>query len=135
MAVERIDRRQFIRRAGLWCLAGAAATGAGAVLSGITGCGSGQDQAEEIGGKPKEVIDSAARGVDPCDDVSMLSDAELAVRENFEYVPRSDVEGEYCNNCEFWTEPTGAGPCGGCTLMKGPINPKGHCISWAEIQS
>mgnify|MGYP000370311719 CR=1 FL=1 len=34
MAVERIDRRQFIQRAGVWCLAGAAAVGTGAVLPG-----------------------------------------------------------------------------------------------------
>lgn len=132
MVVEKIDRRQFIRRAGLWCLAGAAATGAGAVLA---GCGSGQEKAEEIGGKPKEIIDSVAEGVDPCADVSGLSDAELAIRENFEYVPRSDVPEEFCDNCNFWQEPTGASPCGGCTLMKGPINPKGHCISWAKIQT
>ena len=124
-----IDRREFIQRAGLWVLAGTAATGAGVLLG---GCGEGQKQAEELGGKPKEIIDAAARGVDPCDDLSALSSAEIEVRENFEYAPRSEDPDEICANCEFWTEPRGASPCGGCTLMKGPINPKGYCISWAE---
>jgi hypothetical protein len=124
-----IDRRTFIQQAGVWCLAGSALTGAGALLS---GCGDGKEKAEEIGGKPKDLIDSAARGVDPCDDLSALSEAEIEVRENFEYEPRSSEPGENCANCQFWTEPQGASPCGGCTLMKGPINPQGNCISWAE---
>lgn len=123
-----VDRRQFIQRAGLWVLAGAALTGTGSLLS---GCGEGEKTAEEIGGRPKEIIDAAARGVDPCDDLSALSPDEIEVRENFEYVPRSEIQDEFCDNCEYWTEPRGASPCGGCTLMKGPINPKGHCISWS----
>jgi len=132
MAPDKIDRRQFIRRAGVWCLAGMTATGAAVLLE---GCGSGEKvekKAEEIGGKPKEIIDTAAEGVDPCGDVSALSEPELEIRKNFEYAPRSEVEGQKCSNCQFWIAPTGATPCGTCTIVKGPINPNGHCISWAE---
>jgi hypothetical protein len=50
--------------------------------------------------------------------------------ETLKYVPVSTEEGKRCDNCKFW-EPAPEGEiCGGCTLIKGPINPKGYCTSW-----
>jgi len=50
--------------------------------------------------------------------------------ETLKYVAHSKEEGKNCENCKFWTPPEGEAICGGCTLIKGPINPKGYCTSW-----
>ena len=35
-----------------------------------------------------------------------------------------------CANCVQYVE-AAPNTCGGCKLVKGPINPKGYCLSWA----
>ncbi len=69
---------------------------------------------------------------DPCNDVSNLSDAELATRKQFNYRGQTPNEDKYCSNCLHWRPPTGSGPCGTCELVKGPINPNGYCDQWME---
>jgi hypothetical protein len=126
MAGDRINRRDFINRAGNWCLAGAAVTGTGLLL---TGCGGG-DKAEEIGAKPHNAIQAAADAVDPCKDLSGLSEGEVETRATFKYENHTSTPAKKCDNCQFWAAPTGTSACGTCTLVKGPINPNGTCISW-----
>jgi len=127
MSGDRINRREFINRAGTWCLAGCAVAGTGYLLS---GCGAGE-KAEEIAAKPHNAIQAAADAVDPCKDLSGLSEGEIETRDTFEYESHSSTPAENCTNCQFWAAPKDMGPCGTCTLVRGPINPNGTCISWA----
>ena len=66
-----------------------------------------------------------------CDDVSGLSEDDLALRSALEYQDGSPHgEEKNCSNCAFYR--TGAkNQCGQCTLLRGPIHPRGYCNSWA----
>lgn len=69
-----------------------------------------------------------------CTDTSGLTPAEQSTRTNLAYVDASPHgAAKNCLNCNFYTA-AGANQCGGCTLVKGPINPDGYCNSWAEKQ-
>jgi hypothetical protein len=64
-----------------------------------------------------------------CSDVSGLTPAEAATRTNLEYTEASPHgEAKDCLNCRFFTG--NQSQCGSCTLVKGPINPRGYCKSW-----
>ncbi|MCS6799678.1 MAG: high-potential iron-sulfur protein [Myxococcota bacterium] len=65
-----------------------------------------------------------------CTDTTGLTDQEKAIRAQLEYVDRSTVAGQNCANCRFWVPAPREGACGGCTLIRGPIHPEGHCKSW-----
>lgn len=70
----------------------------------------------------------ATKPADPCSDTKGLTDMELKMRnETLKYVADSPDPKKLCDNCKFWQPPTG---CGTCQLIKGPIAPKGYCISW-----
>ena len=69
---------------------------------------------------------------DPCNDVSNLSDADLATRKQYNYRGQTPKDDEFCSNCLHWRPPTGSGPCGTCELVKGPINPNGYCDQWMK---
>jgi hypothetical protein len=100
------------------------AAGAGATL--LASCG-GKEEAQTTAQKPATKPVSA----DPCADVSSLTQPELTMRsQTLKYVAHSTEAGKSCETCKFWTPPEGEEICGGCTLIKGPINPKGYCTSW-----
>lgn len=67
-----------------------------------------------------------------CSDVSGLSAEDQQLRNNMvnslQYVEKTPMADKDCENCQFFT---GSAPCGGCTLIKGPIAAKGYCTSWA----
>lgn len=67
-----------------------------------------------------------------CTDVSKLSDAEKAARTSLKYVDKSTEAGKNCSNCQLFKAAAQAGVCASCTVLKGPINPLGHCASWAK---
>ena len=114
-----LSRRTFIQRLGQ----GALGLGAGPLLA---ACGSGE-QAEE---------GSSAADEDPCTDLSGLTEAEKQARlKTFEYVSESPNPDQVCSNCQFWIPPEGEEPCGGCQIVKGPIDPEGWCNTWAPQQS
>ena len=69
---------------------------------------------------------------DPCNDVSDLSDADLATRKQYNYTGQTPNQDKFCSNCLHWHPATGSGPCGTCELVKGPINPNGYCDQWME---
>ena len=58
-------------------------------------------------------------------------EAEANMRGSLGYVDASVEDGKTCSNCALYTAATAGESCGGCTLLKGPINPDGYCISWA----
>ena len=109
MKKKVLDRREFLRKASV----------VGSVVVGgslLAGCG-GKNQ------------DAATAG-NPCSDLSGLTDQDRSIRTTLQYVEVSEVEGKNCLNCSFYSQEAGAA-CGACTLFKGPIAPKGYCVSWA----
>ena len=128
MADRRINRREFINRAGTWCLAGAAVASTGVLL---TGCGSGE-KAEEIAAKPHNAIQAAKEAADPCNNLSQLTPDERVTRTTFKYQPLAKDPTKLCVTCNFWIPDPKGGLCGTCTLVKGPVHPKASCVSWVE---
>ncbi len=68
-----------------------------------------------------------------CDDLSGLTEQEIAMREQLQYVAQSEKENQVCTNCRFWQPTEQEGTCGGCQLIKGPIHPNGWCASWVAM--
>jgi hypothetical protein len=66
-----------------------------------------------------------------CQDTSGLSEYEKKKRANLNYTDRSPHPDKTCANCRFFVSTGQEGPCGGCTLVDGPIHPAGYCDSWA----
>jgi hypothetical protein len=102
-----------------------AAVGAGLGMVYLAACKKKADDEEELAEEP-----AAAGG--ECSDASALPPEDQQLRENMvgqlQYVEQSTVAGKNCLNCQFYIE---GSPCGGCTLIKGPIAPEGYCNSWA----
>jgi len=105
MATQELDRRRFLAQLGALAVLGA---GAGAVA----GCG--------------------GKTADPCSDLTGLSPQDQQTRVTYGYRSQTLIEAKRCDNCNFWKAPTGAAPCGSCTLVKRPIAPAGYCNSWAQ---
>jgi len=120
---EKMNRRQFVKRAGVFGLAGVAAVY-------LPGCG--KDQAEELGSKPHNAVSAAMEAADPCNDISQLTPDERTTRSTFKYEPRAKDATKLCVTCNFWIPDPKGGLCGTCTLVKGPVHPKGSCMSWVE---
>ena len=103
--MQNLDRRDFLKVAlGL----GAAATS----LAVLGGCSSG----------PKELS---------CTDTTGLAAGDLAMRQQLKYVDKATDQAKQCSGCQFY-QAKAPDACGGCTLVKGPINPKGGCASWVK---
>jgi hypothetical protein len=130
MSDEKLNRRDFFRRA---AAIGASVAGAGMLLSACKdGGGGGAKSGAESGGGDKAAKggDKAGSGELTCTDTSGLTDAEKKTRESLKYVDKSPKPDQNCKNCKLYTEPKNEGECGGCTVVAGPIHPKGYCISW-----
>jgi hypothetical protein len=106
---EELNRRTFLKKV---TVIGSVVAGAGVFV----GCGA------------KEQSASSAKA--DCSDLSGLTDQDKSIRTTLQYVEVSQVEGKDCENCSFFSQEAGS-PCGACTLFKGPIAPKGYCVSWA----
>ena len=128
MSPDSISRRRFLLGAGTVSLAGMATLSSLAVIS---GCGGDQEAAQSS--PAAETTDSLAdTGADPCSDLSGLTADEIETREMYDYVDQSTEPQEYCDNCEYWEPARDSEACGGCSLMAGPIHPKGWCSAWFE---
>ena len=109
--------------------------GFGVVSSGalISSCGGGgEEESTQTASRPKQRRPKESTSpADPCADVGGLTDTELTMRnETLKYVAESPEPGKRCDNCKFWEPAANGASCGGCQLIKGPINPKGYCTSW-----
>ena len=63
-------------------------------------------------------------------DLSSLTSADKALRESFEYAEKSPFgSAKDCLNCMYYMQPQGSF-CGGCTILRGEVNPKGWCSQW-----
>jgi len=65
-----------------------------------------------------------------CTDTAGLSATDVQVRTSLGYVDSSVEQGKLCSGCQQFLPPDGAGKCGGCKVIKGPINPNGYCKSF-----
>jgi hypothetical protein len=59
-----------------------------------------------------------------------LAAADLDLRNKLHYTEHSPEPEKFCNACQQYTH-EGDNDCGGCKLIKGPINPAGYCIAFA----
>lgn len=89
-----------------------------------------QEAEEEI--KKESRIDDLA-GTEGCNDLSGLTEREISIREQLQYVAQSEKAEQVCKNCRFWLPAQPGDNCGGCQLIKGPIHPNGWCASWAAL--
>jgi len=67
-----------------------------------------------------------------CEDTSGLSESDKAIRTTLKYVDKSPDSNKQCRTCNFFQAAAQENVCGGCTLVKGPINPAGNCTSWVQ---
>jgi hypothetical protein len=117
--MKNLNRREFI-------LKNLAPVAGMAILGGLlSGCKK-SDQ--------KETTEKTVTDEDPCNDLSQLTEEEKAIREELEYVAKSPFPEKVCDNCAVWIKPEEGKLCGGCEIMAGPVNPKGHCASWVETE-
>jgi hypothetical protein len=126
MKDEKVSRKQFLKQLGMF---GAVSVGASTLLSACGGGGGEQKESGHSGGMEKE-----AASADPCTDLSGLSDQEKQTRTQFQYVGETPNPDKHCANCALYQKPEGDSKCGGCTLVKGPINPNGYCTAWSPAQ-
>lgn len=119
---EGITRRQFVQTAATGAVS---ALTLGALLS---ACKS------ETGGATAEKQGEQKAAELDCTDVSALNEGEKKTRESLQYVDKSPHAGKTCANCQLFQPPAGGTGCGGCTVVKGPINPAGYCNSWVQKQ-
>ncbi|MFT5993521.1 MAG: hypothetical protein ACJA1R_003081 [Flavobacteriales bacterium] len=107
MTKQPLTRRSFLERAAVLSAAGA---GAGLILAGCNSGGGG--------------------GALSCTDTAGLAEADAATRTAMAYVDASANAAQNCLNCQLYV-PAAEGECGGCTVVKGNINPAGWCTVWA----
>lgn len=66
-----------------------------------------------------------------CTETNDLSTAETTARiQTYAYVDKAPDPTKKCSACGLF-QPAGAGECGTCKTVKGPINPNGYCKSFA----
>ncbi|WP_028664370.1 high-potential iron-sulfur protein [Runella zeae] len=68
--------------------------------------------------------------IDPCKDLSGVSDNDLKTRKKLGYVEVSPQAESQCSNCNLWLPPKEQKTCGGCMLFKGPVEATGYCTYW-----
>ena len=117
MSENQVTRREFLERAAIL----GAAVGVAPLLA---ACGTSEGETM--------TDDGAVTGPIDCTDTSALTEAEVKTRTSLQYVEMTEMPDQNCLNCEQYDGDAAA--CGACTLVPGPINPEGWCISWVEKQ-
>lgn len=117
------SRRAFLERAAL---------GASLGFTGLlAACGGGEEGGGEEVGTPEEPAASVAEiQASECAGYDALTERELQTRQALGYVDNSPYPEQLCSNCQFYNQPEGDSPCGGCQLFAGPVAPGGYCNSW-----
>src|SRR5690606_13851197 len=88
----------------------------------ISSCSSKESEEEQM----EEVVSG-----DPCEDMSDISESELAKREQLGYVEKSPIPESTCANCQLYIPAKTEKDCGGCMLFKGPVYAEAYCTYWA----
>jgi hypothetical protein len=119
MDSKSLNRKDFLKQFGLM---GVAAVGATTLIS---ACGGGSSE-------PATQAAAPAAAVDPCTDVSALTENDLTLRKNLNYVEETPNAEQRCDNCQLYKQPENG--CGGCLLFAGPVTAAGWCSSWVAQQ-
>lgn len=98
----------------------------------ISACGGGDGGAGQGGTDEATAVNDANFS---CTDTSGLTEQEIQMRENAEYVDATPNPDQYCANCELFEPPAGDAECGGCQVIQGPIHPDGYCTLWVAQQA
>lgn len=69
-----------------------------------------------------------------CANQGVVDDASRTMRQNMQYLAKSDKPGKQCSSCAQYVVSTTGGPCGTCKLFTGPVNPAGVCLAYAPTQ-
>lgn len=118
---DKYSRRRFLGGiATAWLLA----VGAVPILS---GCG----KKEETASGEQSASEQAVQPVTSCDDLTGVSEQDLAVRKKLGYVEKSPIADNQCHNCNLYLPPKPDHNCGGCMLFKGPVFTDAYCTYWA----
>lgn len=119
--MSKLTRKEFLQRL--------AAMGVGTVAAGsiFSSCGGGEAQPQKAA---EAAPASPPKADDPCADVSALAPEEKATRTTFKYVAHTPDPNKHCANCALYIKPAEGAACGGCQIVKGPINPDGYCMNW-----
>ena len=99
------DRRSVLRRVG----GGFALLVLAPVAAAVEGCGK------------KELS---------CTDTAGLSPTDVQTRTALQYHDHTTDPAKPCRTCRLFRS-AGEAACGGCEVVKGPINPGGGCAAWA----
>ena len=87
--------------------------------------------AGSVGLLPVAAIAACGGRVD-CSDAGGLTAEDMTARREHHYVETSPDPAKACTQCEQWTAGADARSCGGCKVLKGPINPSGNCDLFAK---
>ena len=66
-----------------------------------------------------------------CTDVTSLTPAESKARDDANYLNRAPDPTRACEKCALFVAPPSENACGGCSVVKGPLAPKGTCQLFA----
>jgi hypothetical protein len=114
---NKVGRRRTLQLIGVGGLSAAG-------LLVLDGCSKGEEGGGGGGGQ-------AAAG-EGCN--TPLDQQSQTLRGQLQYKEVSEKENQNCANCAQYIEDAPYGDCGGCKLFSGPVQPKGHCLSWAPKQ-
>ncbi|NND06717.1 MAG: high-potential iron-sulfur protein [Saprospiraceae bacterium] len=81
--------------------------------------------------KKEKEMELDALDVERCDDLSKVSEEEMAKRNNLGYEMESSMPDKKCANCNLYIPPREGRSCGGCILFKGPVFENAYCTYWA----
>lgn len=122
---DKMTRRELLVKT---AAAGAITLGAGAFLAACEPKKSGDGAAG-----PGAAADGAAdKSCNDPQDLAALSEAEIKQRQALQYVDASPKPEQNCANCQLYVEPASGKFCGGCNVLKGPVNPDGWCTAWVK---
>ncbi|MFB6374371.1 MAG: high-potential iron-sulfur protein [Bradymonadaceae bacterium] len=127
---DKLDRRQFLVRAGY---AGLFAAGATSVAAGCKK-GGGKSGSEGGGGSESQQQPDKGGGSAKldCTDTSGLKNSEKKTRKSLKYTDSSPKDDKSCSNCQLFQPPKEDGSCGSCQSVPGPIHPDGYCTAWVK---
>ncbi len=114
--MNTISRKDFFKQVG------AIGTAAAGLAVFVSACGGGGDS-------------TPATAPDPCNDLSNLTETDLVMRRNVNYITQTEIPEQRCDNCQLFKQPEAGSSCGGCLLFKGPVTNAGWCSSWIEKPS
>lgn len=72
-----------------------------------------------------------SKGPQTCSPSAGLTERERSLRTQLAYVEPSPTALKACLNCSYYVS-KGAGECGGCTSIPGPIHPQATCALFRE---